>query len=345
MLKSLRPAIAAFLVFSLPSPSIAAVPKDAKETFVNWEGYRRGEEQTYLTLPEWYIVYNYDEYAAFLQNHAPSGFPYGDSIVEFWSVYAATCSVIKDRYPVNWGYHGMILVIGASFTVENAVKGIYENTVGRFTEWLAGGEPTDEDVFIRESEAEYGAFTHFHPWYEFPFAKRLEDFWVRTPLSGEHMPRKWERKLFLTVQYSLKTAYSRIIGAGTQAAYEAEDDVIYARIRNAPLDGAPIVEKFADGSVLVKLPRYEPFQDAVKALARGGTEFVEIAGNDEILVTAIVKRDGTPDFGGGEFLFESRVVTRPELKRVALRAPVAHLSRILARLEGSGAAVEHLYDY
>src|SRR4051794_14893304 len=35
--------------------------------------YARPEEQTYLTLPEWYIVYSADEYAAFLAHNRPSG--------------------------------------------------------------------------------------------------------------------------------------------------------------------------------------------------------------------------------------------------------------------------------
>ena len=37
----------------------------------------RPEEQTYLTLPEWYIVYSADEYAAYLgrPESRPSGFP------------------------------------------------------------------------------------------------------------------------------------------------------------------------------------------------------------------------------------------------------------------------------
>src|SRR5829696_8112744 len=38
--------------------------------------YARLEDQTYLTLPEWYIVYSADEYAAFLANDRPSQFPY-----------------------------------------------------------------------------------------------------------------------------------------------------------------------------------------------------------------------------------------------------------------------------
>ena len=40
------------------------------------KNYARSEDQTYLTLPERYIVYSADEYAAFLDGHRPSEFPF-----------------------------------------------------------------------------------------------------------------------------------------------------------------------------------------------------------------------------------------------------------------------------
>ena len=39
-------------------------------------GYLRAEAFTFLTVPEWYIVYSTDEYAAFVRRQPPSAFPY-----------------------------------------------------------------------------------------------------------------------------------------------------------------------------------------------------------------------------------------------------------------------------
>src|SRR5688572_12209807 len=39
-------------------------------------GYARAEDQTYLTFPEWYIVYSADEYADFISENPPSHFPH-----------------------------------------------------------------------------------------------------------------------------------------------------------------------------------------------------------------------------------------------------------------------------
>src|SRR5689334_11471133 len=123
-------------------------------------GYARSEDQTYLTLPEWYIVYSSDEYAAFIAHNPPSRFPYFQAIGQFWQSYYDVCAVTRDRYAFNSGYHLSLAVIGTSFTAENIIKGIYENTFGRVTEWLSSGALTEEDAYARKVAAEYGSFLH-----------------------------------------------------------------------------------------------------------------------------------------------------------------------------------------
>ena len=93
-------------------------------------------------------------------------------------VGAAVLAVLRRRlrrdqggYPFSTGNHLMLGIIGSSFSIEYALKGLYENTVGRATEWIAGHD-TPEDAFARRTAAEYGTFMHTVPWYEFPFASR-----------------------------------------------------------------------------------------------------------------------------------------------------------------------------
>ena len=52
---------------------------------VSDSGYARRESDSYLTYPEWHIVYAYDDFAAVLRNGDPSGFAYFGQISEFWS--------------------------------------------------------------------------------------------------------------------------------------------------------------------------------------------------------------------------------------------------------------------
>ncbi|MFO1518712.1 MAG: FAD-binding oxidoreductase [bacterium] len=325
-------------------------PEEIQKRLRAMKGYARSEEQTFLTLPEWYIVFAYDELAAFLKNQSPSDFPYFQSIGEFWKIYRNVIAVTKGRYPFNWGYHVMNAVIGVSFTAEYAIKGIYEDTVGRFTRWAASGE-TEEDRFIQKVSQEYANFTHLRPWYEFQFFPKLKEFWETTPLWGKNVLRKWERKIFLTHEFTYKAVYGWLIGKATQAGYGAEDDVILVWARNVPPAAfekdsrIKLKETFPDGSQLLQVPRYEPFRGIMTDLSKGGAEFIEIAGNGRILLTLLAPRGWQNDTNVGDLLFESKAVIQPSFKRMAFDVPVRFLNERLKTLERAPVIPEHLYDY
>jgi hypothetical protein len=314
-------------------------------------GYARPEDQTYLTLPEWYIVYSADEYAAYVAERPPSGFPYFGAVQQFWQSYQGVCAVTRDRYAFNSGYHLTLMVIGVSFTVENMAKGIYENTVGRATEWLSDGEPTEEEIYAREVAAEYGRFIHNVPWFEFPFAERLGGLWSETPLWGPNMARKLERRATLSVEYGLKSGYGWLLKQGTASVYDTENLEIQAVVTGLTPElerGFPEIRRVREldgGRALIALPRYEAFTQLVPRLAGAGLRFVEIAGNDEILITLIAPQQGENRLSAGEYLFALPILTDPERARVALRVPVAALHQVLGELDGETLVLEHIYDY
>jgi hypothetical protein len=313
--------------------------------------YTRPEDQTYLTLPEWYIVYSSDEYAAFIDQNPPSRFPYFGAIGQFWQSYYDICKVTRDRYPFNSDYHLVIAVIGTSFTIENIFKGVYENTIGRITEAISSPELTAEDAYARNVATEYGTFLHTIPWYEFPFGKKLSGLWNETPLWGPNIIRKAERKGALSLEYGSKALYGGLIKSGTQSTFEPQNLEILAVVEGltdaiAQSESQLRIEKrINDRQTLVAIPRYEAFTRLVPRLAERDVRFVEIAGNDEILLTVIAPNgwDGAPR--DSETLFAMPILTQPGQQRVALKVPVAALHRVLADLPGSGATLEHIYDY
>ncbi len=312
-------------------------------------GYARPGASTYLTLPEWYIVYSTEEYAAAIDRGAPSRFPYFGAIRQFWDSYRSVCVVTRNRFPFDAGVHLMLGVIGVSFSAENLVKGVYEKTVGRVTEWVAGHD-TPEDNFAARTAREYGRFMHTVPWYEFPFGERLDTLWNETPMWGPRMIRKWERRLALSAEYGVKAVYGALIRKATQGVYGAEDLEIHAWLDQAPprVFADARVKKVKDlggGAYIVRLPRYEAFTELVPALARQGVRFREIAGNDEIFLTVLVPRVFAYDLGAGRVVLTEPILTEPGMLRVGVAAPVAALHVILPGLAARGAAVEHIYDY
>jgi hypothetical protein len=334
--------------------STVTVPVIDPETRARIDGmpdYRVPEENSYLTFPEWYIVYTSQDFASYIAKDYPSGFRYFRSAGEFWTSYCAVNQWTEPRYDFNFGTHLMIYVIGVSHTVEYVIKGIYENTIGRLSELFAPPAPTAEDLFARQYAYDYGQWLNTVPWYDFAFAERLSDFWDTVPFSGPGPVRKSERRFAISAELGVKAAYGCLIRGGTATVYAPAELEIHALMRGVPIDTAPIdrrielLETFRDGSQLVKLPRYQPFTEIVQKLSQTNATFLEIGGNSNILISLVAPDDWTPPEDMPPVLFETEILSGAGGKRVGLSVPVTLLLDVMRKVGSSGAQLEHIYDY
>jgi hypothetical protein len=316
---------------------------------VDVPGYRRNGSSTFLTLPAWYVVYNAEEYATFVTSHAPSRFPYFAAIRQYWRYYASSCGGTKRIYPFDARAHVILGLTGLAFTLDNTVKGAYENTVGVVTESI-GFYHTEEDVFARKTAGQYAEFVRTAPWYEFPFAERLEALWKETPMWGLDVVRKWERRFTLSAEYALMAVYAEIVRLGTRNAQRPEDLVIYAWVDDVPdrIFGDHRIRKIkalGDRSYVIAMPRRDAFTPLVAELVKQGVRFREIAGNDEILLTVIAPSALDFRLETGEILAKEPLLTNPAAQRIAVKAPVRSLNGVVADLGRNGLTIERLYDY
>lgn len=312
--------------------------------------YQRAEDATYLTFPEWYLVFQPQEYAQYLATGRPSGFPYGRSIAQMWGSYTEVYGIARQHYRFNSGYNLMLVVICTSSTVEFVVKGAYENTVGRVFEWTGGGATTPEDAFAAQVAKEYGDFIPTRPWFEFPFGDKFKKLWSAHDLFGPHFLRKCERKFFLSLEYGIKTIYAWIIGKASGSVYGTADTEVYATARDlgeATLahQGMRRVQDLGGGRWIITVPHYQGFTDTVPLLARAGVQFEEIAGNNEIMLTLIAPADWRYDLTAGKPLFTMKLLTGSVAQRVAVQVPVRDLGAVLREMDAKSLRVEHLFDY
>lgn len=304
---------------------------------------RRPADQTFLTAPEWFLVFSPEEYARALHpaNRLPSAFPFFRHIGQFWRSYrvvAAQC----DPLPANSGYHVMVAVIGVSTTVEYALKGIYESVIGRFTELVVGRADTPEDRIGAKVARDYVDFIKVRPWYEFDFLTPAKALWAQ-PVGG-NIVRHWERRYLLTSEYLVKAGYAKLIEFGTRSSYDVPIERTLASVRAPSGMALPAGTKLIarqGTSLLIEAPRMQAFQDVAIALARKGAVFDEIAGNSgEILVTLVMEEPPQP---GGRAIYTQPILTRPGLTRYAVAVPVKRLGDMLRAVPAS--QVEHIYDY
>jgi hypothetical protein len=343
----IRPVFLGLWLLAVPALS---APNPPVPTFspVTPVEHRRGPEQTFLTFPEWFLVFSPAEYADFIQNHRPSDFPYWGHLGQFWGSYAKVIRATWGVYAPNPGYHVMIVVIGASTTVEYGLKSAYETLIGRISERFGTPGQTEEDQLAAQVAQDYVAFIRVNPWYDYDFGSRFKQVWTQTGLWGKNPVRKWERKYFLSTEYGTKTLYGWAIRKLTHAAYETPILSTACWLDKPPtkaaLKGIKVLRKLPDGSVLVLLPRYEAFMNSALLLAKQRIDFREIAGNrGVILVSAIIPSGETT--GGLTLLFTQPILTQPGWKRVALEVPVPQLSPVLRALNRPPCQVEHVFDY
>jgi hypothetical protein len=313
--------------------------------------YYRPESKTYLTLPEWYIVYSTDEYASFIAKDSSSDFPYFRAVGQFWQSYVDVCHEIRGRYPFNGDSQFTLAFIGLSFTAENMLKGAYEGTIGRLTDWISSDTPTEEEVYAARVAEEYGQFMHEIPWYFFPFRETLQGLWNDTSLWGPDPIRKWERKLALTIEYGGKLLYSSFTNLGAQATYGGADvEKIYAVTEGISEEmlstDLEVVEEIDGQRQLIRITRFEYFSDTVPGLLERGVRFEEIAGNREILFTLLGPQNADYNFEYGDYLFDLPILTQPGQTRAAVKVRVADLAQFFEELKTrQNLQFEHMYDY
>jgi hypothetical protein len=243
----------------------------------------------------------------------------------------------------------MLVVIGSSFSLEYAIRGAYESTIGRLSQWTSGNELTDEDAYAARVARDYANFVNVRPFYEFPFAHALKGLWTETSFWGPHALRKFERKGIFTFDYGLQSIYSEILQLASHLTYGVEPTETYASIDNASQSlfrEFPHVRKVSDlghGVYLVSIPRYQEFTELAVALARKNIHFQQIAGNSVIVVTAVGQgwRDNTPE---ERILSTEKVLTR-DVERIILECRVNDLHLVLNDIASRGFVVEHVYDY
>ena len=168
----------------------------------------------------------------------------------------------------------MLYVIGISFTGEMGVKGLYEKTIGRLTEWIRGRKPTPEDVFAHKVADDYAAFLRQTPWYEFPFGKTLEQFWRETSWSTAQLhplaraPHRavdgiWREGRLCVADRAGRRAVAR----------EAHHPQRHRGHRSGARRGRiKLIERRADGTAIVETPRYRAFTRIILGVPAGGDE-------------------------------------------------------------------------
>lgn len=294
----------------------------------------RDEGRTLMTWPEWQIVRAYEDYAEVIRTGAPHDYDFFSEIGSFWG---SVCTLSQASGPLG-GFSGdskaTIYTIGVSFSLELGLKAAYEETVGRLFVALRGPDRAVLDDVSAQMAADYAAFLSQVPWYKWDFTADAD----RLAADASPGMRNAERRFALGTEFRGKAVYAGMIAKAVAATgFDALTMRVVVRGMTpaalAALPGVVVIAERPEG-VEIETPRYAAFTDLARTIAGAGGEFVEIAGNDDILYTALSAEAAAPGalmdfarqgFGDHRHLFLIKV---------------ADLS---AALRAGG--VEHVHDY
>ena len=301
----------------------------------------RDENRTYLTYPEWHIVHVYDDYAYTIGKGNPHDFNFLSSIKDYWD---SLCSLSQRAEPGTaslFDTKAMVYTIGLSFSVELLLKALYEETVGRVFTLLRGDQLSALDISSATQAAAYAEFLQQAPWYQWDFVEDLTT--IRSSGTGDL--RDTERSFALGAEFSAKAKYAEMIAAAV-ASTGFDKLVLHSLVKDISVEELAQIKAVKilaenDGLIEIETPRYRAFTQIAKEIAQFGGNFVEIAGNDDILLTAISDQslaDGSiTSYQRQGYLDYRHLITQK----------VFQLSNRLREAEQSkqSLAIEHIHDY
>lgn len=329
---------------SATSVSVPALPA------IDEHGYRRKLANTFFTFPEWYIVYSFEDFGRFLDSSSESQFGYLSHILGFWRSFCTVNRAVPDSGESRFDVKTMIYVIGISYSAEYAIKGIYESTVGRVTEWIRGSARTPQDDYARRVAQDYAAFLYTIPWYKFPFGEKLGGLMAMSAPTPSPV-RSWERDVALGTEYFVKIGYAWLIQKALDASSDSEPRDIMLVVATLPPQALAKEPRIKSARALtpewqlVQTPRYKDFTEIIQGLLDQGIAVAEIAGNHEIFITVIAPKAAALNVKDTTELFSLDLDARPGFRRAGLKARIDRLVDISRELKARGASIEHFYDY
>ncbi|TRW98622.1 hypothetical protein FNJ84_03425 [Paracoccus sp. M683] len=302
-------------------------------------GQTRDESRTFTTYPEWHIVHAYADYARVIAKDDPHDFGFFTAMRGFWSSLCPLTEMADQHGGFTTESKMTIYTIGVSFTAELALKAAYEETLGRVATWIRGPEHSTLDQLSAQQAADYAAFLQQTPWYKWDFAadaQALDD-------TATDAFRDRERRLALGLEYRAKAAYAGVI-ANAVAATGTDELTLRAVVTGmtetqlTAIPGVTVIQRRPEGWE-IETPRYRELTQILARIAQDGGQMVEIAGNDDILLTAIT--DGPADLGA---IFTFPMQGSDQVRHLVV-VKVPDLAGRLRDLAAGGARLEHIHDY
>ncbi len=333
--------LAVILVAPVGYVEFACKGEDDGQTYTSIlpQAHHRLEARTLLTYPEWHIVHAYDDYAKVIDEGDPHDFGYLKAVSTYWSSLCALKTQSARHGGIDTSTKQLVYVIGVSFSAELALKAAYEETIGRIATWIRGADHAPLDTVSAEQAAGYARFLQQTPWYKWDFQSDI----AALEAAKTGVFRDTERRFALGAEYAAKSAYAGVI-ANAVANVGADELTLRMIVPNAnaatfaDMEGVTVIGPRPEG-VEVETIRYRALTHLLEEMAARDLQITEIAGNDDILFTALSPE---PEAQGALYSFPRQGYGD---HRHLFMVKVPELLPTLRALQAGPITLEHVHDY
>ncbi len=333
-------------------------PEDKMQaSLANTKDYQRKGFQTYLTSIEWHSVDIAREYADFVKHDRFYNFPFFKHVALLWSIFANSWSAARENHSAweiitsDYFLMNLFITIGTSF--EFFFKGIFCAPIS----WIGHKAPGEVEKHSAKVAKEYADYVNHTPFYLFSYFKEISKMWEVYGKTKDTTALDFFLCLGTTVDFFFKGLFSLPIAGGYQSEENKEPETIQMLVKDrhnrlASLDLADRIqtkEEFeGTGFQRVTMPRYRPFTEIFRKIARTDVQIAEIAGQKEIQLKTRVKvgkADPCKGLKGCVKLYEWPIATDPKYKYVNLKVRVADLGQAIRKIESEGHKLVYIHDF
>lgn len=311
----------------------------------------RPKEGTRATWIEWGNVRSSKQYAQFIQNHHSYAFDYIGHMRQHWKhFYHFVKETLNDKdadkkISMQFDNLAMNLFILNTATIQLGIGALSSLPSAAMARWKHGENWREVcdlsalEKFEAQTELEYSNFIDHTPFYSFDYLGKIKEMWKTVAKAQEPITTKVSSFLGAAVSsvgFLAKAAISAPIRNFYTSEANVEPDTVKILVKdpNNELDG--VIERWemtkgphdknlkmevlfstTDGHKLVSVPRYRPFTEICKEVAKTSQlSIVEIGGQSQVSVDVIMQKEtGAPRIEGARFIYEMDRLQDPERKK------------------------------
>lgn len=310
--------------------------EDIKIWLKKQDGYAVPENQSVHRVAEWDQVFRDRDYADFLDSHNYHEYPY----VKANNQYIRVIYDASRAGGWNLSMIGMNLFIGPLYMLQRASQAVLEAVFLRHV---------TPDPLVRQYAREYAEFIHHKLFYDYDFDGRRKEFNRKHPGFGAE---KLVFNLLYGATHYMAQVTKRINKGGETTKYggliyDPKNNLLKA-VQDHPYASQVIIEEdFGNGYKRISLPPYKAYSDLVQKMARAGIQIADLSGNEKIALSLTLKKGQSlpADLPGSNVLFRFPSLTKEGYETVVLQTELSKMTDLLAAVDASQVAVQHVYQY